>query len=418
VGLAVGVVSAPGRDALRRDARQTWMAHRFVPSNVAVRFVMQAGGAERARILAEGFEDVLLVDYDGDASRTAWRKQWVWLEFAAHAFPNASHIVHAEDDAYLNLAAITRALASPVFGKSVGALHVTGQLEAFSWVPSLGCPVGWSNTLRGAASGYRAACAARDVRPCFGPFVFAGGFFAALSTPLVRALLASGAAIEASDSTAPACPREAALRWQSEMPLQAAHISLRKFGGTLSDDVWLGYAIRKHLALAPVRYVQLVEPLVSSSWFTLGRVHRSTLAMHDRVKSVMTPRAASAWNVSTPIDADWSRVRRAHVFSHRFGCVPRLEVEPDARSNPLRVTTPREIGEEGNGTMLSMPVAWRLLRVRQAAAVSAAGVREPLWSGPCAPLRQATLGGANTVEVKTKYSIEAVLSANPVDGED
>lgn len=410
------MVSAPGREALRRDARQTWMAHRFVPPDVAVRFVMQAAAEERARLLAEGFEDVLLVDYDGDASRAAWRKQWVWLEFAVRAFPNATHVVHAEDDAYLNLAAIARALASPVFGKSAGALHVAGQLEAYSWVPSLGCPVGWSNTLWGAAGGFRAACAAPDARPCFGPFVFATGFFAALSTPLVRALLASGAATEAADAVAPACPREAARRWQREQPLRAAQMSLGKFGGMLSDDVWLGFAIRKHLAAAPVRYVQLVEPLVSSSWFTLGRVHRSTLAMHDKVKSAMTPRTASARNVSAPLDADWSRVRRAHAFSRRFGCAPRLEVQPDTRAGMLPTTTPREISEEGNGTMLSWPVTWRRLRVRQAFAISAAGMREPLWSGPCATLGSATLGGGTTDEVQTKYSIEAVLTR--ADGQD
>lgn len=134
VRIAIGVVSAPGRDALRREARQTWLAHRFVPPELAVRFVMQVSAADCARILAEGYEDVLLVDHDAaDTSRAAWRKQWVWLEYAVRAFPNATHILHAEDDTYLNLAVISRAIASPLFQSGAGALHVAGQLEAFSW---------------------------------------------------------------------------------------------------------------------------------------------------------------------------------------------------------------------------------------------------------------------------------------------
>jgi hypothetical protein len=233
------------------------MARRFVPPDVAVRFVMQAPPAERARLLAEGVEDVLLVAYDDDASRSAWYKQWVWLAFAARAFPNATHIVRAEDDTYLNLGTIRRSLASDIFRRdgSAGALHLAGGLEAFSWLPSLGCPVGWAPTLDEAAQSYQAACGTAIGQPCFGPFVFAGAYVVALSLALVHALLASGAAAEAADLNASACPREAAARWRAQHGLWEKHLTLRKCGDVLSDDVWLGYAIRRHLSAARLSFV-------------------------------------------------------------------------------------------------------------------------------------------------------------------
>lgn len=415
VRIAIGVVSAPGRDALRREARQTWLAHRFVPPELAVRFVMQVSAADCARILAEGYEDVLLVDHDAaDTSRAAWRKQWVWLEYAVRAFPNATHILHAEDDTYLNLAVISRAIASPLFQSGAGALHVAGQLEAFSWVPALGCPVGWSTTLNAAAGTYRTACSTPSAAPCFGPFVFAGFFFVMLSTPLVRALLASDASLEAADARSPACARDAAQRWLREQPKRAKSLSLNKFGGTLSDDIWLGYAIRKYLAALPVVYLMLQEPLLSGSWFSRGRVHRATMAMHDRLKTGLAGAKATT-NESGPVDAGWSRVRRAHAFSRRFGCTPQLKLRLD-RHHTRATSKGRPLGAEANRTaetaapLLAWPVAWQLHLVQQATALNAIGVRVLLWIGSCE-------GAANmTAEVRTKYSIANVLDAGAAVG--
>jgi hypothetical protein len=283
--LAIGVLSAPDNWYARREIRQTWMRRDAVPPDVEVRIVTQQPARARELWLREGLDDTLLVAYDGDSSRSAWRKQWVWLSYALRAFPRARYVCTTEDDVFVHAPGVRHVLTQPPLGNA-SALHYVGNAHWYSWLPSIGCPIAYAKDSDQARRQFCAVCGPgqgaqriaagrRAARQCFGPFLYHAGAFHALSRSLISKLVESGARAEADDPLAPACPRS-----ESEQDARAGKPDI------LSPDVWLGMALRRHLAHTPLQ-IFAFEPhsrLIASSW-NGNLVSRATFAMHDKMKT-------------------------------------------------------------------------------------------------------------------------------------
>lgn len=319
--LALGVISAPGREALRADARSTWAHASVVPRDVSVRFVLPARELADEALLreAEAHADVLFTNCTDAAPTAAWRKQWLWLEHAARAYGAARWVGKLEDDVFADLAGTRGFLGLPFLNASRPT--IVGAWEHFSWLERAGCPVGHGFSLSVAAQAHRQHCAARALRraneSCFGPFVFpkASGVF--LSAPALRALLASRARRLAHARSPPACPASAA---------RARPVGAR-FRGVLSEDVWLGYALRKHVAQRSLVLFSLQLSLLGDNAASKGATSAVSLLLHDQRKTALklpkkAPRAPPAGGpvlegAQQEDGGGFSRVRRAHVLRMR-----------------------------------------------------------------------------------------------------
>lgn len=322
--LAIGIVSGPDNAPLRRDIRETWLGRGSVPPQVDARFLVDMPRGARELLLAEGASDVLLLNYTGGRQRAAFTKQWVWFGWALRRYPSARFIAKCEDDVFLHPPGLLRMATSAPFNASAHA--VFGLWQWFSWLPEVGCPVGFGFTGSRAEGARAAACKGAASALCYGPFPFPGASFVAFAPAVLRALLASPAAREAANASVPACDKRAFVERAKARGVNDPRIAA-KFGNLLSEDVWVGYALRRWLADVPLRIFNWREPLHMDNWFSQGAVHQNTLAFHDKSKSGRTAHGAPLEPAEAakglPADAHFSRVRRAHVFAAARHCPPR-----------------------------------------------------------------------------------------------
>lgn len=371
--LALGVISAPGREPIRRTARNTWIT--LAPADVHVTFVLderddQAASAVWAEVHEHG--DVLLLRCAPRASVAAFRKAWAWFDWALDAFSDSLYIGKAEDDVYVQLDSYRDLLlAHPILETgshrtAVPFLIIGPAIQWFSWVPSFGCPLSWAGNVS-AATAQAASDCARMPKLCYGPFPFFGGEMVVFTKPVIRALVRSSrVASEALAPSLPSCmlgavPAAPFEPWAHDAPpwpspatarelltrtLHVAHwpLILKKFGNRLGDDIFLGYLLHRHLANESMRLIQLRRPLYITS-SKRGDFHAQALVLHDRRKTslsdVWSNSGALGWqrtgvgskqrsarpqsNTTAPInDTAWSQVRRAHAYAYVRHCPPTL----------------------------------------------------------------------------------------------
>jgi hypothetical protein len=245
--LALGIISALGRELHRREIRQTWASPVNVPHDVAIRFVMQRGDTTFA-LQDDGVEDVMISPYGDGRARSSWRKQWLWFEHALQAFPNARFIGKCEDDVFLHLRGIRRLLDVPDIERAGREGHaIVGSPQYFSWIPELNCPAPFGYSWTHARYKFQVTCGNHTSAPtcealCYGLFPFMQASLAVLSRALVGALVHSPATAEVHADKVPACPAQ-----QARKALKSINSTriLNKFTDLLADDVWLGYALRR-----------------------------------------------------------------------------------------------------------------------------------------------------------------------------
>lgn len=408
VRLAVGIITAPGRQRLRQDARDTWAQHTLVPSDAVLRFVMPVRSMADAAVLRESREcaDILFTNSTDGRSTAAFRKQWLWFEHALRAYPNAHWVAKLEDDVYVDMGGL-RAFVG------LGWLDPTrpviiGKWEYFNWIERAGCPVGFGYEDNMARKLHRLKCKPENLLKandtCFGPFPFPKASGVVFSQPALRALIGSRARREARHPAPPVCSRRdgharTAANIQRKLPA--------KFRDLLSEDIWLGYALRKHVDAAPLVLIEWGSPLHVDNTASRGGVSSVTLIMHDKQKTALDSRAHG------PVDAmpngthggdggglgvqtlqpdgvgGFSRVRRAHILrlrqpldigEYRFAlsekivgtAAPPLEIPAEARSlliggrvQPLK-ERPRggEVdGRTSGSSELAWPRHWALYKV-------------------------------------------------------
>ena len=280
--LAMGIVSAPEYLERRAASRATWLTWSNVcHSGCAFRaqFVVRAAGAPPSidRLLQTeqtAYGDILRVDVRWNETRLRGPVLSVaaWLTHAARAFASARLIAKLDDDAYLHTPALETLLLQVLSrAPSPDGIYM-GPMSWFHWQPQIfeRSGFGWTYTMawslgRACRNVTQAEerCQWRGCGACVGPFPFASGYLAILSTALATELTTSDALL-------------------ADLPrLQAAPSLVTRTGGVqfkVMEDIWLGSLLHRHPTRRPVTFVALSErddnSLISDGWVS-AHTHQS-----------------------------------------------------------------------------------------------------------------------------------------------
>ena len=148
---ALGIFSIDEHERQRRDIRGSWLAE--APASIRVRFVLHGLGALNTS-LAESLLHRDMVFLRGQArmqcAHGQLRKQFLWLQCATTAWPLATLIGKADDDAWVHLFdiehALVRTLAELGAPGSNGTLYdiYWGTMESYHWHATMRRPVGFA----------------------------------------------------------------------------------------------------------------------------------------------------------------------------------------------------------------------------------------------------------------------------------
>ena len=294
--LAMGVVSAPEYVERRIGSRESW----FGWSNVcaggtpvrppacafSVEFVVRTGGASDAmsKLLQtehQEYSDLLRVPtipWNETRLRGPVLSVAAWFSHAAVAHADALFIAKLDDDAYVHAPGLEALLRKArIAAPNPDAIYL-GAMSWFHWFPNIfeRSGFGWTYTMawhlglscRNATLAEE-RCLHKGCGRCEGPFPFASGYLAVLSTPLVLALVAADG-----------------LALRDDVPrLRAASGLITRTGGVMPkvmEDIWLGSLFHRQPPSRPMTFVALSErddnTLVSDGWGL--KVTKSSLIVH------------------------------------------------------------------------------------------------------------------------------------------
>ena len=149
----LGIFSIDEHERQRREIRGSWLAE--PPAGIRVRFVLHGLGALN-RSLAESLSHGDTIFLKGPARMQCAHgqlvKQFKWLQCACHAWPRATLIGKADDDAWVHLFDIEHALVRTLAMLGTPASNIYwGTMESFHWHATMRRPVGFA----GARFAYR-----------------------------------------------------------------------------------------------------------------------------------------------------------------------------------------------------------------------------------------------------------------------
>ena len=273
VFLAIGTVSAPEYLERRLAMRASWMQSPDTGSGklrTMSRFVVRSEHAPLAlahqlREEQQRFADVLevAVPWNETRFRGPVLALAAWILYAA---PIAQWIAKTDDDVYLdirNLEGLLRMLPAqqPI---------LLGHITWFHWEAQTFFPVGTGWTfMQSFHAGARCRNATRVSYACVGPFPFASGFLAVMSSPLAASIARPNGIIEKDVA------RLEALKPPPRLDGKPRTMVL--------EDIWLGSTIYRELPAKPLTYVSLTaDKLAVDSWGV--RTSRQAIVTHVRAK--------------------------------------------------------------------------------------------------------------------------------------
>ena len=287
--IAMGIVSAPEYLERRAACRTSWMRWPNIGKAFHVYFVVRARGApssvsELLRLEHEAHGDVLRVDVPWNETRLRGPVLSVaaWFAYATRQLsPSPRFVAKLDDDAYLYAPALETLVREALRVAPTPERIYLGPMSWFHWYPKIfeRSGFGWSYTMawmmgqhcRNATTAEE-RCRHAGCGPCVGPFPFASGYFALLSTPLAAELLAADSTNEVRDDDVNR------LRQVTSLPTRTGGVQVK-----VMEDIWLGSLLyRSHVARGPVTYVALSEKddktLVSDGWGL--KVTKSAVIVH------------------------------------------------------------------------------------------------------------------------------------------
>lgn len=141
----LGIFSIDAHAAARRIIRETWLNE----SAILSRFVLHGLGALESSIHEAALRnDIVFLNAPAVMSCKAGplRKLWLWLECATFAWPKASFVGKADDDAWVHLPSVAlsvRSTLQAIGSQQVGAAErlYWGQFESYCWHAGFHRPV-------------------------------------------------------------------------------------------------------------------------------------------------------------------------------------------------------------------------------------------------------------------------------------
>ena len=197
---AFGVVSAPEYLERRQGSRCSWLKWPSIGHSIVVRFVIRALHAPPAveRLLSleqAAHGDVFRVSVPWNETRLRGPVLSVaaWLSHATVEFAHARFIAKLDDDAYINVPELERLLWEVLRVSPSPERIYLGPMSWFHWYPRIfeRSGFGWSYTMAWMlgqncrnVTAAEERCRWQGCGGCVGPFPFASGYLAVLSTPL------------------------------------------------------------------------------------------------------------------------------------------------------------------------------------------------------------------------------------------
>ena len=293
--VAMGIVSAPEHVERRAASRATWFRWPNVGVDgskpISAHFVVRTGAAPPpiAQLVAaeqRAHGDVVpLADVPWNETRLRGPVLSVaaWFSFAARRLPSCAYVAKLDDDAYVHAPALEKLLRQTLVTAPHPERIYMGAFSWFHWMPRIfeRSGFGWSYSMawmlgRGCRNitSSEERCKWRGCGTCTGPFPFASGYLAILSTPLAAEVFATA------PSAAPVLADDLAR-------LRAATTLTTRTGGEqfkVMEDIWIGSLLYRQPPSRPVSYVALSEKddhtLVSDGWGL--KVAESALLVHSK----------------------------------------------------------------------------------------------------------------------------------------
>ena len=247
--VAIGIVSAPEYLERRAACRASWLGWPNVGPGRAltVHFVVRAlhapASVDRLLQLEQAAHgDVLrvLVKWNETRLRGPVLSVNAWLTHAVQHLGHYRFIAKMDDDAYLNAPRIERVVRDAMAAAPSPSRIYLGPMSWFHWYPAIfeRSGFGWSYTMSWSMGRHcrnvttaEERCKHRGCGPCLGPFPFASGFLAVLSTPLAAEMLA-GNAVKDDDLRR--------LQQATSLPTRTGGEQIK-----VMEDIWLGSLLHR-----------------------------------------------------------------------------------------------------------------------------------------------------------------------------
>jgi len=253
-----------------------------------------------------------------------------WLEHAAVHYASARFVAKMDDDAYVHAPRLEELLRATLRSSPRPDRIYLGAVSWFNWFPAIfeRSGFGWGYTMASRNGAYcknvtlaEARCGGHGCGTCVGPFPFASGYLAVLSTSLAGEVARSAALAE------------------DVRRLAAAQAFVTRTGEPqtkVMEDVWLGSLLHRgqlaaSRAAAPISYVAISEAndgfLVSDEWGL--RATRSAMVVHIRGKQL-------------------ERFLAVHDFMVRSHCAVPLELHCSAGCDAFLTSRERRLAADNS----------------------------------------------------------------------
>jgi hypothetical protein len=287
--MAMGIVSAPEYLERRTSCRVSWLTWPNVGHDraLSVHFVVRALHAPPqvdALLTQEHrrYGDVLRVDVPWNETRLRGPVMSVaaWFRYAVKHL-SAKLVAKLDDDAYVHTPGLEGVIREALHAAPAPERIYMGAMSWFHWYPRIfeRSGFGWSYTMawmlgRGCRNATTAEerCERRGCGSCVGPFPFASGFLAIMSTPLAVELFGEDNSYVVTDDLE-------RLRKASSLLTRTG-----KEAEKVMEDIWLGSLVYRQKPKTPITYVALSErnehTLVSDGWGL--KVARTAILVHTK----------------------------------------------------------------------------------------------------------------------------------------
>ena len=276
--VAMGIVSAPEYLERRAACRGSWLRYPNVGAGkaITVSFVVRSLGVpaqidQLLRLEQAAHSDILRVNVPWNETRLRGPVLSVaaWLAYATRHLASARFIAKLDDDAYMHTPELEKLLRESLRVAPTPERIYFGPMSWFHWYPTIfeRSGFGWSYTMAWSLGSHcrnvttaEERCKHQGCGKCVGPFPFASGFLAVLSTPLAAELLAMDSTNAVRDDDL------SRLRQVRRLPTRTGGVQVK-----VMEDIWLGSLLfRSDAARGPITYVALSEKddktLVSDGW--------------------------------------------------------------------------------------------------------------------------------------------------------
>lgn len=296
--VAMGIVSAPEYLERREACRASWLRSPNVGRGraLSVHFVVRALHAPASidqllRLEHAAHGDVLRVDVPWNETRLRGPVLSVaaWLTYAVRELASARFVAKLDDDAFVyapGLEAVVREAMR--VAPSPDRIYM-GPMSWFHWYPKIfeRSGFGWSYTMSWSMGRHcrnvtsaEERCLWRGCGPCMGPFPFASGFLALLSTPLAAELLSGNGDTVRDDDLK-------RLRAATVLPTRTGGVQVK-----VMEDIWVGSLLHRKPPARPISYVALSEKddkTLVADGCTRCATERSRMKLRGRNEGLTSP---------------------------------------------------------------------------------------------------------------------------------